>query len=175
MLQKRQCIFETNSSSTHTLTFDPRHLDCTDLTSLINKGTLTITACNQNDFSNGIINTTAGKLQYMLTWICIKYFETILYVAPKKGISFGKTGNNPLEKYFELLAFVEAVTKTTGIRIENILINFNGAVQWDHQTTPDESRFVIDFKDKNAIIGYLCDPLIFVQVGRDDGIDIWKG
>jgi hypothetical protein len=155
------------------LTFDSSHLNYNDLISLINENTLTITACNQNEFSNGVVNTTLEKLQYMLTWICIKYFETVMYIAPKQ-ISFSQKGEFSIEKYFELSEFVKAVSKLTKIDINTITINFNGIVQWDHQTTPDESRFVIDFKDENAIIGYLCDPLVSVQIGRDDGIELWK-
>lgn len=74
MKQIRRCVFETNSSSTHSLSMTNQHIDDVDLESEIFEKTYIIRRFNSNEIDDVMeLTTVENKLRYFLTL----YYQTL--------------------------------------------------------------------------------------------------
>ena len=172
MIQYRNLLFETNSSSTHSLTLPEATsgLDYTGLNKLITKTTLTVPVISQPDITElGATNDPQVKFRYLITYLLIKEQRKVLIAqSDKMNIYLGKDGGvYGCSRYTknEFNAVLTALKNICKINFEDLVIPAsNQPIIWDHQTTPFESKFPVDLTDPHAIIMYIFDPNIGLNV-----------
>ena len=167
MKQTRNKIFETNSSSTHSLVITPKKDFEKDFNLVLNdKNEIEVQGWDQlSDYgAYGFYE----KLAYMLSWMYLQdndnpYWDDegterndLVYPSDYIDTMHDDEYDNVyhvIKKHFPQVA---------GIRLSNI-----SNISWDHQTMPYESDFVIDLYDEDQIEGYLFNDDAIVRVGRD--------
>ena len=174
MICIRENIFETNSSSTHSVCVNFKKLINIDsFDNLVIEGNkCIITAINQmDDFGKWQpVRGERDKLNYLFTWMYIR--DTDLYVTGESypdavywPESYGGiyTGLSE-EQYKNLLSAIQKkYPKVEGISF----LNPKNA-EFDHQTSPwEEDDFIIDLDDTNEIYNYLFNNHLYIQIGHD--------
>lgn len=166
MIQVRNRLFETNSSSTHSLVINPTpNYEDTHKLVLNDNGEVEVNGWDQT--SEFCAYGFYEKLAYMLTWMYLREndnpywsdaqeFEDFVYPSDYVDTRYD-------DEYQTILEVIQKhFPKVTGFRLTNI-----GDINWDHQTMPYESDFVIDLYDDTQIEGYLFNDDAVVKVGRD--------
>lgn len=166
MIQKRYNLFETNSSSTHSLVITPKKDFENDFNLVLNdKNEIEVEGWDQ--LSEYCAYGFYEKLAYMLSWMYLQDNDDPYWSDAKELNDLVYPSdyiNTTHEDEYE--AVLNAIKKhfpdVNGIRLTNVK-NIN----WDHQTMPYESDFVIDLYDEEQIEGYLFNDDALVRVGRD--------
>ena len=166
MKQIRKNLFETNSSSTHSLVITPKKdYEKTFEVPLNSNQEIEVDGWDQYyDYSAyGFLE----KLAYMLSWMYIRDNGNP-YWSDKKEFEDFVYPSDYIDTYYsnDYDLILEVIQKhyphVKGYRLKHI-----DQISWDHQTCPDESDFVIDLYDEEQIEGYLFNDDAVVRVGRD--------
>lgn len=165
MKQVRNNIFETNSSSTHCLVINPAK-DFEKNFNLILNGNDEIEVEGWDQLSECRAYGFYEKLAYMLSWMYLRENDNPYWTDANEIEDF-VFPSDYVDTYYEdeYRTILEVIQKhfpnVKGYRLTNIK-NIN----WDHQTMPYESSFIIDFNEEE-IEGYLFNDDAVVRVGRD--------
>lgn len=166
MIQVRNRLFETNSSSTHSLVIAPdKNFEKNFNLVLNNDGMIEVNGWDQN--SDYVAYGFYEKLAYMLSWMYLrendnpswsdaKEFEDFIYPSDYVDTSYE-------DEYQTILEVIQKhYPQVKGFVLKNI-----DDISWDHQTMPYESDFVITLWSEEEIEGYLFNNSVKVVVGRD--------
>lgn len=148
--QTRYSVFETNSSSVHTLSF-PRG-ECNEVLKIKN-GIVKIPC---GDFSeSGVVWGLHEKLSYLCSFAVLDHPS----VETKQGCMSS-------EDNWDLDNILSAIQKRYPDVIELIATKCNKA-QFDHQTHPCNSSCIVNLWDTEALETFLFNDDIKINMGRD--------
>jgi hypothetical protein len=174
MICIRENIFETNSSSTHSVCVNFKKLINIDsFDNLVIEGNkCIITAINQmDDFDKWQVRGERDKLNYLFTWMYLRdngpvmngshvfTRDSVSWPEPYGGIETGIYE----EEYRNLLSVIQKKYPN----VEGISFLNPKNAEFDHQTSPWEEDFIIDLNDSNEIYNYLFNDHLYIQIGHD--------
>lgn len=146
--QTRRHVFETNSSSVHSLVIDKSGLEPSVLPIDKNKYILT-------DFGNfgknySIYNTQEDKLSYLVT---------LLYYATQCCI-------DEIEETYEFKMIEKYICQYTGASGVKVIGNEDPYI--DHQSVPDYGNIgIVDIWDKDQVLGFIFNKYVSLQTDCD--------
>lgn len=166
MRQTRNSIFETNSSSTHSLVINPQ-ADFEKNFNLVLDSDGYISVDGWDQLHEYVAYGFYEKLSYMLTWMYLRENDNP-YWSDAEEISdlvypsdyIDTTYDDDYQTILEIIQ--KHFPQVKGFRLTNL-----ANVSWDHQTMPYESDFVISLYNEAEIEGYLFNNDVKVVVGRD--------
>ena len=148
--QIRHSVFETNSSSVHSLSF-PKG-ECEE-TLKIKNGVVSISC---DDFSDcGVVYGLHEKLSYLCSFAVLDHPSTEI-----------KRGCMSSEDNWDLDNILSAIQKRYPDAIELVATHCGGAY-FDHQTHPCNSSCVVNLWDTEALETFLFNDEIKINMGRD--------
>jgi hypothetical protein len=167
MIQTRHNLFETNSSSTHSLVIAPDKDFEKNFNLVLNKdGMIEVDGWDQT--SDYVAYGFYEKLAYMLSWMYLREndnpywkeddepLDDMVYPADNFDSSYE-------DEYQTILEVIQKhYPQVKGFVLKNI-----DDISWDHQTMPYESDFVISIWNEEEVEGYLFNDSVKVVVGRD--------
>lgn len=166
MIQKRYNAFETNSSSTHSLVITPPENFEKDFDLILNdKNEIEVNGWDQ--LSEWVACGFYEKLAYMLSWMYLQDNDDPYWsdATELEDLVYPSDYIDTMHEE-EYIAVFNVIKKhfpqVEGLRLTNVKW-----INWDHQTKPFESDFVIDLEDEEQIEGYLFNDDAIVRVGRD--------
>ena len=166
MIQTRNNIFETNSSSTHCLVINPdKNFEKKFKLVLNDNGEIEVTGYDQ--LSEWSAYGFYDKLSYMLSWMYLRENDNPYWSDASELSDFVYPSDYAdtchEDEYQTILEVIQKhFPQVKGIRLTKIKY-----INWDHQTMPHESGFVIDLEDEEQVEGYLFNDDAIVRVGRD--------
>ena len=166
MIHQRNNIFETNSSSTHSLVITPPENFEKDFDLILNdKNEIEVNGWDQ--LSEWVAYGFYEKLAYMLSWMYLQDNDDPYWsdATELEDLVYPSDYIDTMHEE-EYIAVFNVIKKhfpqVEGLRLTNVKW-----INWDHQTKPFESDFVIDLEDEEQIEGYLFNDDAIVRVGRD--------
>ena len=163
----RHNLFETNSSSTHSLVIAPDMYYEKHFTPELNEnGMIEVNVWDQN--SEHVAYGFYEKLAYMLSWMYLRENDNPYWKEDDEKIDdmiypSDYFDSSYEDEYHTILEVIQAhYPQVKGFVLKNI-----DEISWDHQTMPYESDFVITLWDDAQIEGYLFNDSVKVVVGRD--------
>lgn len=177
MICIRENIFETNSSSTHSVCVNFKKLKnnnnyLLDRLTIDSHNRCVITAIDQmEDFydSDYKVIGECSKLNYIFTWMYIRdngpvmngssIFTSDSISWPEGGI---ETGNYE-EEYRNLLSVIQKKYP----EVEGFCFLNPKNAEFDHQTSPWEEDSIINLYDSDEIYNYLFNDHLYIQIGHD--------
>ena len=167
MITKRENIFETNSSSTHCLVVIPtKDYEKQFKLNLNKSGKITVSGWDQ--MSEYTAYGFYEKLAYMLSWMYLRendnpYWDDNDVIREDFEYPSDNFNSCYADEYDTILKVIQKhYPEVTGIRLVNI-----SDINWDHQTMPHESDFIIEIYNEEQVEGYLFNDSAIVRVGRD--------
>lgn len=178
MRQIRNSIFETNSSSTHNISFKFKKQQVPLGKLRIEGDTCVICGIDQGDMYP-LVSGERDKLDYIFTWMYIRDDNKLAYERwdsdgedrpnetdlwwPEKydKSTIDTNGNN--DEYQNIL---EAI-KRKYPEVERICFKDAYNSLFDHQTSPYEEDSIVDLDDPDEIYNYLFNDHITVEIGHD--------
>lgn len=167
MKETRQSVFETNSSSTHCIVINPKKdFEKNFKMKLNDKGEIEVDGWDQN--SEYCAYGFYEKLAYMLSWMYLRENDNPAWddagIVRSDFAYPSDDFDSSYEDEYELIleTIQERFPEVKGIRLTNV-----SNIEWDHQTMPYESDFVIDIWNREQLEGYLFNDDALVRVGRD--------
>lgn len=154
--QIRKSVFETNSSSVHTLVYPKGNCNI-PISDIAKDGVVTVQC---SDFSYcGYVEDLYEKLQYLCSYIAL---------------------DNPYKKNFDS-SEGEYITNKDDIYLDNILYAIKmkdpsikelraihcECAMFDHQTSPDESSCIVNLNKPDDINTFLFNDEIKIKLDRD--------
>ena len=178
MIQVRHNLFETNSSSTHCISFKFKKQQVPIENLRIFGDTCVIYGIDQSDFYP-LVSGERDKLDYIFTW---------MYIRDDNYIAYHRWDNddcedsiNDIDLWWPDSDKPTIDTRQNNDEYQNILesikrkypevekICFKQAYNssFDHQTGPFEEDSIIDLTDQDEIYNYLFNNHITVEIGHD--------
>lgn len=167
MIQCRNKIFETNSSSTHCLSIRPQK-DFEKNFDLVLDANGYIAVTGWDQLSEYVAYGFYEKLAYMLTWMYLRENDNPYWDendTEREDFAYPSDYLDSMyeDEYQTILKVIQKhFPKVKGLRLTNLKY-----ITWDHQTMPYESDFVISLYSEPQIEGYLFNDDAEVIVGRD--------
>lgn len=178
MKKIRESIFETNSSSTHNISFKFKKQQVPLDKLRISGDTCVIYGIDQGDLYP-LVSGERDKLDYIFTWMYIRDDNQLAYnrwnketgedepdeddlwwpESDKQNLETG--GNN--DEYQNVL---EAI-KCKYPEVERICFKQAYNSSFDHQTSPYEEDSIVDLTEPDEIYYYLFNDHITVEIGHD--------
>lgn len=175
MICIRENIFETNSSSTHSVCLNFKKLKnnnnyLLDRLTIDNHNRCVITAIDQmEDFydSDYKVIGECNKLNYIFTWMYIRDNGLVLTGDPNDSVFWPEpcdinTGTYE-EQYINLLGVIQKKYP----EVEGFCFLNPKNAEFDHQTSPWEEDFPINLYDPDEIYDYLFNDHTYIQIGHD--------
>lgn len=167
MRQVRNGLFETNSSSTHSLVINPDPNFTKNFNLVLDEnGYIEVDGYDQ--FNDCVAYGFYEKLAYMLSWMYLRDNDDPSWVDNREELNdmvypsdyFDSSYENEYSNILDVIR--KYFPEVKGFVLKNV-----GDINWDHQTTPYESDFVISLWNETEIEGYLFNDNVKVVVGRD--------
>ena len=163
----RNRLFETNSSSTHSLVIAPDLEMIKQFKPRLNKdGMIEVDGWDQ--LSDHVAYGFYEKLSYMLSWMYLRENGNPYWREDDEEIDdmtypSDYFDSNYEDEYDNILKVIQKhYPEVKGIRLTNV-----SNISWDHQTMPYESDFIVCLWNEDEIEGYLFNDAVKVIVGRD--------
>ena len=178
MINIRRNIFETNSSSTHSISFKFKKTQIPSSDLRISGDTCVIYGTDQGDMYP-IVSGERNKLDYIFTWIYIRDDNQLAY--NRWNTETGEDEPDETELWWPDSDKPTIDTNGNSHEYQNILeaikrkypdvtkICFRNAYNssFDHQTSPYEEDSIIDLSDVNIIYNYLFNDHLYISIGHD--------
>lgn len=166
MINIRYKSFETNSSSTHCLVITPKKDYEKNFEIQLNEeGELAVTGWDQ--LSEYTAYGLYEKLAYMLSWMYLRENDNPCWTDKKEFEDLVYPSDNFDSMYDDEYETILKCIKKHYPQVNAIRLTDIRWINWDHQTAPYESDFVIDLDNEEQIEGYLFNDDAIVRVGRD--------
>lgn len=167
MIQVRNNLFETNSSSTHSLVINPdKNFEKNFNLALNNDGMIEVNGWDQN--SDYVAYGFYEKLAYMLSWMYLRENDNPYwreYEEPLDDMIY--PDDNFDSSYEDEYSIILEVIQKHYPQVKGFVLKNIDDISWDHQTMPYESDFVISIWNDEEVEGYLFNDSVKVVVGRD--------
>lgn len=153
----RNSVFETNSSSVHTLSY-PKGECKTTYDQIADENGVIEVECGE--FIGGVVHGLVEKLEYLCSYIALTSERE--YAEPKEGKGHVLSSEDSWQMREILDALQMDFPNATELRAVHIENAF-----FDHQTAPYESSCIIDLYNSNEINNFLFNDDITIIMGRD--------
>lgn len=178
MLKLRNNIFETNSSSTHNISFKfkKQHVPLDKLR--ISGDTCVIYGIDQSDLYP-LVSGERDKLDYIFTWMYIRDDNQLAYRRwdnvnaeddPDTDDLWWPDSDKPTidtkQNGSEYQNVLEAI-KRKYPEVERICFKQAYNSSFDHQTSPYEEDSIVDLTEADEIYNYLFNDHITIEIGHD--------
>lgn len=174
----REGLFETNSSSTHTLSLRFKKSQAPKDKLEIIGDTVVIYGIDQSDFEYNQVYGERQKLNYLFTWMYIRdddskpqdrwdgtrdkeYHDVDLY-WPDSGDNTIDTKENS-QDYYNILKAIQSKYP----EVKRICFKSASRSYFDHQTGPWEEGPIVDPLDMKELTNYLFNDHLTIEVGHD--------
>lgn len=149
-VQIRQGVFETNSSSVHSLVF-PKG-ECSEKLRVNKYGVVQISCGDFQDY--GAVCGLHEKLSYLCTYVVLDSFWD------------GKLNKISSEDNWNLKNILMAIQRRYPEVKELVATKCNKAY-FDHQTAPSESSCIVNLDSVDELEGFLFNDEIMIRMDRD--------
>jgi hypothetical protein len=157
MEKTRQSIFETNSSSVHTLVFPKPEKEMKIHPSLVDKNGVITVECDYFGDS-GVVYGQYEKLKYLCTWIAL---------ATGHGPYGDSSEDFSADDCWELRRYLLEPIKETDPSVKNIIVTKVDRAGFDHQTHPHSCGCVVDFCNEDVLMNFIFNDDIKILMSRD--------
>ena len=170
MIQTRHNIFETNSSSTHSICFSFKKLKIHNYELSILGNTCYIEAVDQmEDFYDDQYQVMGekNKLNYIFTWMYIRDSGLVLTDEPNIPLYWPEPCQLDTGIFESQYWNVLNAIKRKYPEVERIYFNNPKKAEFDHQTGPWEEGPIVDLDSEDDIYEFLFNSHFYIQIGHD--------